>query len=338
MSEEMHYGFSRLRQRLLQGLCFYLIAIAGSLSLVNVYLGDMKVAAAEALLAISSLAVYLRLKKQNLTFAQSLVIPVFFALVILYATWVKGAPERIYLWTLVVPPLFYFLFGKSYGFYSTLIVGVVQSIIIFERSSPDAFMAFRHNINFCLAYFSIWVVSHFYEINRKRSEDALKLFAVKDPLTNLHNRFSLKQSFDHLQAQDKPFTLVLIDLDNFKAINDNYGHEAGDQVLISFAELLKSEVGDAGAFHISRESVFRVGGEEFALLLFADVSTAQQVTERIRASVEASSIDYDGDEIRYTMSAGLHQCQPGETLSDVLKLSDIKLYQAKQAGRNTVHV
>jgi diguanylate cyclase (GGDEF)-like protein len=158
--------------------------------------------------------------------------------------------------------------------------------------------------------------------------------ARRDPLTRLPNR----QAFDEALARglaradssDHPLALILLDLDHFKRINDTYGHAAGDASLREFAFVAKAEVRSVDVFA-------RIGGEEFALVLFdTDADEARKVAERIAARVRHATL---GGPVRLSISAGIAHYGPGRSSPDaLLAAADTALYAAKQAGRRRVAV
>ncbi|RMH54027.1 MAG: diguanylate cyclase [Candidatus Hydrogenedentota bacterium] len=152
--------------------------------------------------------------------------------------------------------------------------------------------------------------------------------ALRDPLTGLLNR----GGFDSLLRElTPPSSLILFDIDRFKRINDTFGHQAGDLVLRSVAQIL-SEVAEAVGF--------RYGGEEMALVLpGASLETAQHAAERVRRDVEALQLSpVEGRTVSVTISAGVAEILAGEYPEDFLKRADKALYSAKDAGRNRVIV
>ena len=171
------------------------------------------------------------------------------------------------------------------------------------------------------------------ELTEKTRE--LQIEASTDPLTGLHNRRYFEQALDEYLAAfaraNAPLGLLTLDLDHFKAVNDNYGHDAGDRVLKQLAQLLKD---------LTREHdiVARTGGEEFTIL--APFATADQVrpfAERLCRMVGQMRIDLDRVVLRPTVSIGVATSLENVRDSKALiKLSDERLYQAKEQGRNRV--
>ena len=165
----------------------------------------------------------------------------------------------------------------------------------------------------------------------------LTLIALRDPLTGLGNRRALEEDLSLLEARvaryGHRYSIALLDVDHFKAYNDTYGHQAGDQILRTVADQLKEEArgGDA---------VYRYGGEEF-LCVFPEQSlaTATVAAERMRSALEGLAIPHSADSLDVvTLSAGLAVLDPRQTRSvgEVVKEADQALYRAKQLGRNRV--
>ena len=152
----------------------------------------------------------------------------------------------------------------------------------------------------------------------------------RDALTGLANRRTFDEYLDSMFAPGaqlgQPFALVLLDLDHFKRINDTQGHSAGDQVLRDVATVALRQLR-------SGEQFFRIGGEEFAMVVHGDRDVGVIVAERLRTAVESES-----REPRLpTISAGVAAFpQDAHTREDLFRQADIALYAAKQAGRNTV--
>jgi len=153
--------------------------------------------------------------------------------------------------------------------------------------------------------------------------------ARNDPLTGLANRRKLREYFQTL-PQDLPSLFLMLDIDHFKKINDTYGHDAGDEVLIKIADLLKASVRDT-------DMVARLGGEEFCIIL-ANTTTKQgiKLAEHIRQKIETTVFPSPHGNIQVTMSIGVAERQLDEAINHWLKRADQALYHAKNNGRNQV--
>ena len=166
----------------------------------------------------------------------------------------------------------------------------------------------------------------------------LARLACTDPLTQLRNRLSLGRDLAVVHARasryGSPYCLAVFDVDHFKAYNDTYGHQAGDEALRMVAETLMGTLREA-------DSVYRYGGEEFlAVLPEQDLGPGTIAGERVRLAVEGRRLPHlaGGVEGVVTVSAGVAAWRPGDQVSpeEVLKAADSALYQAKSAGRNLV--
>ena len=181
---------------------------------------------------------------------------------------------------------------------------------------------------------TVWtyLFSYFYEASRESAERQLSQRALTDSLTGLPNRAQLEQSFRRLaNAGAYPVSVLMLDLDHFKCINDDYGHATGDAVL--------REVGRTLSEHTrSQDVACRLGGEEFCVLLaHTDNGAARQLAERLREAIEALRCRHNDCVLYLTASIGVASSTgPGEQLDPMLHIADEKLYQAKSSGRNRV--
>lgn len=173
--------------------------------------------------------------------------------------------------------------------------------------------------------------------DRVRLEDELRHLAAHDPLTGAYNRRAFVDAALREQARaarsGHGLSVLLLDLDRFKAVNDTYGHGAGDGVLVHFVQLLNQMLR-------ASDILGRTGGEEFAVLLpQTDRAAARAIAERLRAAVEATPAPHAPHPIAITVSIGVAEVEPGEDgLDGALNRADRALYRAKDLGRNQVAV
>jgi two-component system, cell cycle response regulator len=164
-------------------------------------------------------------------------------------------------------------------------------------------------------------------------EEIYRLTTV-DGLTQIHNRrFFLEQlerEVSRARRYRRDLSLILFDLDRFKAINDTHGHLAGDYVLTQLANVVRGK--------IRREDLFaRYGGEEFAVVLpELDAPNAMSLAEKIRKIVEKAPFKFEDTKIQVTVSIGLATLSDEVDAAELVKRADDKLYEAKEAGRNCV--
>lgn len=173
---------------------------------------------------------------------------------------------------------------------------------------------------------------------RKENEKWLKYLATTDELTGLKNRrYFFERGQEEVRRSKRyqePLTLIIFDIDHFKAINDNYGHDAGDKVLIQLAQTLSPLMRE-------HDILGRHGGEEFTILLpHTPKEGAALVAERVRYQIEKNVMELDDDQqIRYTISLGVAQLDDTiSTFDSLINTADKALYEAKETGRNRVVV
>jgi len=177
---------------------------------------------------------------------------------------------------------------------------------------------------------------------RKRIEDDLaeakrqaEVLAHTDELTGLNNRrafFQLGlQAFRQAARSARPIAVIMLDLDNFKQVNDSHGHFVGDRVLVAVADTLREHVREA-------DIAGRFGGEEFVVILpETGIAEARNVAERLRKAIASTTVWHQTRSIRCTSSFGVAASESGaQELDDLLSLADASLYRAKHKGRNRV--
>ncbi len=163
------------------------------------------------------------------------------------------------------------------------------------------------------------------------------LEAMTDPLTELKNRSYFMQELERLtelyfeDKQNNYFSVVLLDIDYFKKVNDTYGHQAGDAVLVEVAKSLRKNVFES-------DIVGRYGGEEFVILFpNVNLNDAMRICERLRRKLESKTITHDSKKIKITASFGVTQISGNSDKANLmLERADTALYEAKDAGRNQV--
>ncbi|GAB2881122.1 hypothetical protein GCM10027046_06660 [Uliginosibacterium flavum] len=190
----------------------------------------------------------------------------------------------------------------------------------------------RHSIYFDNEPVIIGIDHH---ITRWRvAERELQRLAQQDALTGIANRRHFREeadrAIDRAERYGEPLSLVMLDLDHFKHVNDSYGHQAGDQVLLETVSRINSCLRKS-------DIAGRWGGEEFVVLLpHTDAAEALFAAERLRTALAASPILADANALTITLSAGFAQRLAGETLDSFIARADTALYQAKNSGRNRV--
>ena len=156
--------------------------------------------------------------------------------------------------------------------------------------------------------------------------------ALRDPLTDTGNRIAMDQTLQReiemSRRHSQPLSLLMLDIDHFKQINDTYGHSAGDEVLKAVAASIKNQLRNV-------DMVFRFGGEEFLILLSnTSREAAGMIGERLRFAAQAQDYVAEGKMVELTVSIGCSTLLPGESAESLLRRADSALYVAKRGGRN----
>ena len=260
-------------------------------------------------------------------------------------------------------PFLFYVYGATMGVYMVLGIAALAiyfpkpyhiPAIIFSILSDVAVMALHYGHpgvfgtvndenNFGMMHCSYMIVAvaiavilcnlvKQYEQQHKHILDVsmkLKYAAERDALTGVYNRGFLVDTLKHwMSAEDKYFLVALIDIDNFKKINDTYGHVYGDEVLIELTRLMKQEMEGRGI-------AARYGGEEFMLLFEeADRRAALDVLERIKSGM--GEFSRKTRQITITFSGGVEEYRTGARVDELFHNVDKKLYQAKKNGKNQV--
>jgi len=173
--------------------------------------------------------------------------------------------------------------------------------------------------------------------NMKRINEQLKNQAYTDPLTGLYNRRQFNEISEKIMTLNidrrSQGSLIILDIDNFKNVNDTYGHTVGDKVLINLSNILKKILRND-------DVCVRYGGEEFVLVLpFTDKNNAIFLADKIRMRIEEAKVKFDANEsLNYTISLGVTSILPTDKdIDEVLHRADTALYKAKEEGKNKVY-
>jgi diguanylate cyclase (GGDEF)-like protein len=229
----------------------------------------------------------------------------------------------------------YWLFASSVAnFYllswkRALTINVVCCFIVawLIRGDPDFMLRFV--INYLLVNLFLFVYT--YELEKKTAEVAHLLY--RDPLTGTGNRLALDAALTHVRSHkeryDTPVTLLMLDLDHFKQVNDSHGHTVGDRLLVDFAKNVDERLR-------ATDSLYRFGGEEFMIIAEnTHLDEAGVMAEAIRKRVAGTPYPpTDG----ITLSIGLAELATGESSDSWLNRTDRALYRAKHDGRNRIAV
>ncbi len=246
-------------------------------------------------------------------------------------------------WMTLLPPMCILALGLKRG---TILFGLAYLALVVMFIPPVVdLLPFKYPVQsriwLLLVMLAAWIFSWLSEFARYQVQQQLvevvthlEHYAFSDPLTHLGNRREFENSFIRENAlllrQNRPFSIMMFDLDHFKAVNDRYGHNAGDAVLVQTARILQENLR-------ASDQLSRWGGEEFtALLPDTGLVEATEIAERIRIAVQNTPCVYENKSIAYTISAGVYLCAEDLPLEKHIEFVDGLLYMAKNNGRNQV--
>jgi diguanylate cyclase (GGDEF)-like protein len=290
----------------------------------------------ELIMALYSVILFPLAKHEHMQFKLS----VFFLLplysLFLFALIIPREIQTAIVWILVIPVLSYFLLGRRFGLWISVIFMSLAGLASLTRSlfSAQQFDALIVT-NQALAGISILVFSHIYEVSRVRAHKKLLHLATTDNLTSLANRARFLDVFErernHAARNKTEMSLLLLDLDHFKQVNDRYGHDIGDEVLKYVAATISHRLRKT-------DLACRLGGEEFGILLpGANLDRALTVAEVIRKTI--ADIPYAKGPRIVSLSVSIGAAEygyDGLDLESLYAVADGHLYKAKAGGRNQV--
>lgn len=157
----------------------------------------------------------------------------------------------------------------------------------------------------------------------------LDFLANYDILTKLSNRHHMLQFFEQFKKSGKPYCVIIGDIDDFKVINDTYGHNCGDLVLQTVADIIKKTLEHRGV-------PCRWGGEEFLMLVYGNREIAGEIMELVRQKIEENSVSYHGQKVGVTMTFGMAFCTEHANVEKIISLADQRLYYGKNHGKNRI--
>ena len=235
-------------------------------------------------------------------------------------------PRQIY-WTFpALVGVFYLLRPRE-----AIVLAIVTFVALVPALLPAA--SSQESTTVAVTFVVTSVIAFAFSLITSRQREQLLLLATKDPLTGAGNRRGLDAKLAevvHLFKRSRArSSLVLIDLDHFKKVNDLHGHAVGDQILKRVTEIINLRIRVT-------DSLYRIGGEEFVVVLEgADLHRAAHLAEQLRTLVDANELVPDH---AVTISLGVAELKDGESPNDWLHRADEALYRAKDAGRNSTSV
>lgn len=278
---------------------------------------------------------YLRATRNYLFSANIILYPLY--TLMLYLVYSGGVNGTGHVWIYCIPPVSLFLHGLRRGLIEVGLFLLLLCLILFYIPSPFDELGYHSDLKSRIVYSFILVgfLSTIYEYISSRFNQSLQqlshqleVAATTDPLTQLLNRRGLEQQLQETDWMSP--SLLLLDIDFFKNINDQHGHDYGDDYLVKIAKVLKIKL-------VTEECILsRWGGEEFLIVLKSQ-DCLKALANRLRQDLSELVLETrDGEQISTTVSIGVSRMRAGESISKCLNRADKALYEAKKNGRNKV--
>ena len=254
----------------------------------------------------------------------------------------------------IIPISFYlfFLLSKKGRLYTPIVYAVISffvfsfanvfnfardsvyNIVLFNRFVVGSIYIYNALIVFImLILFTMLFILQIHTFMKKieSQNERLTFFANVDPLTNLLNRRRFTHELKVMERNEKEFCILLSDVDDFKKINDTYGHDCGDQMLIHISSLFQKVIKEPNL-------VCRWGGEEIIVAYLGTLEEGAAIGELLRATIANSPLLYRGKEIGCTITIGTALFDGRETIDEVIINADNELYRGKRDGKNVVNI
>jgi len=334
------------RRRRISAVCALLIVVIifPILSLYHVYHHRYSIVAWNVLTIFGTLLVLLYMRTRKNAPIAYWIIGVGIVLIFCGTTIFGRTDVSIFLWAFLLPIVSISVMGDKRGLMIALVsfcVGLLLMTapeILFNSPPYSRSMVVR----FSIIYLILTFVIYYYESSQQmlilhiqQERDRFENASKHDSLTELSNRRDVIEKMEiererHLRM-DKPFAVIMGDLDNFKNLNDTYGHDAGDYVLQTIGRILRNQVRGI-------DCPARWGGEEFLVILVdTDLESGQRVAERIRRKIENTNFNHKNQRLPVTMTFGLTVYQnTDDSIDEAVKRADKALYEGKNRGKNIV--
>lgn len=313
-----------LQDKVFIGIALTLAIILVPLGFYRILLSDWIIALFDIGTSIVCLALALNVYSTRNIVLTKKVFSIFIGIAVLTTVYLKGKPQFIWMYPAIA--IIFFLIPPFLAAKVTLVaIGIMTYLML---SLMTTFELISMALSYVLTGACLFGLSYQWH----KSHQALVELTKTDPLTNIRNRRAFSDYADHLTSNKRMANhnhiLMACDIDRFKQINDSFGHEVGDKVLIDITKLIASRLRQG-------DDIYRIGGDEFIITL-QNISKkdAQQLATTLCQLVESETLIYD---YPVTISIGLAEYHPEKDTTDSwLNRADSELYRAKESGRNQV--
>lgn len=285
---------------------------------IRYYRGELIIAALDSVLALFSLYIFVLVWKTRAITLPALAMAITSVIGTIATIALKG-PEQVFWAYPSVALVFYFLPTRQ----AVILWSISAAVIVFQLLDLPVFKL----VSIVITLFITSFFCHLFSSTMNEQHNRLSKLAFQDVLTQIKNRRAFNQATNQLEKFKGSVSSILLDLDNFKNINDFYGHAMGDEVLMAASAFVENELNNDG-------ELYRIGGDEFAILCVGhDFNHAYQLAQQIYQSFGNSELNTKHG---LTLSMSVAQKEHDESLKDWLGRLDSALYKAKMSGRNQI--
>ncbi len=291
--------------------------------------------------AAMSIGLLIYFKKTHNLLATSILVEIIFLAMVITVIVIDQNSYFIFMWALLVPPVTYFILGRIFGSIvsSAFFIFFIVSLFVYPPTLSPDYLDVNSLANILGSFVACGLLVRYYEFSRmdtlrelQRSNGELRKLSETDKLTSLYNRLKLDDELENeikrAEQTHKPLSVIMIDVDDFKRVNDSFGHLVGDSVLMQGAYLLKKNLP-------ANVIIGRWGGEEFLIICpHTDIVSAARISDDLRHMIEHYAFD---GKIRFTISLGVAAWVEGDTVDSLVRKADRAMYQAKDRGKNAVY-
>ncbi|PWK49284.1 GGDEF domain-containing protein [Pleionea mediterranea] len=283
--------------------------------------GDYAVALLDAFISAGMLSLTISVYKTGNTIFASVLLSWIGILGMLVTVYLQGAEQVIWCYPAMI--LVYYLLQPKHAISINAVATILLFLLLRDKLSDTIMIATLVTIVLTN------LLAYIFSFQTLKQNQLLTDLSIKDPLTNTRNRRALDEALQKVisqyQRNQEVTSLILLDIDHFKEINDSHGHKIGDQLLVKVAELISQRIR-------TTDDLYRIGGEEFVIMpVGASINEARELSEQLRTMIESSP---QLSKFKLTISLGVAEYQSGETGEHWLHRADQALYQAKRTGRN----
>lgn len=321
------------------------MTICASMGVIGLYSGNFVLAATLFFASFIYFIGFYVCKKHHDIRLSSAIILYSLYLLMFFLVLTGGVAQTGPLWIYIVAPVSLFIHGFRRGLLDIAVFVLIITAIMFlpQDLIHHADYPIEFKLRLVYSFLTVTFLSALYEFTRDHAlrqsielSHKYQLLAHFDPLTNLSNRRIaydiLKREQSRINRNKEVLSVLLCDVDHFKRINDKYGHNAGDIVLVELAKIFTTQVR-------KQDCVSRWGGEEFLFILpQTSAKNAAIIAEKIRLCVERHQIKYQDNNINVTISIGIAQFEDASNIDEVINNADKSLYLAKESGRNQIQL